>query len=559
MKLTKKAISIALAIVMAVSALAVTTITSFAEESDYDENIIVSYDEFINDYSYGTGATATWPRQLTFNQDGWMRFQSRTAEEVAAKPDGSGEGYYEQQWQYRGIATPEYDEQFHNAVGASLDNGMGFRIYLYVKSAELALADDTYDKNAYVELQCSFRVRYDSNEDGVLDATDDVISIAGTPRTSINGNYGFRWIDNFFSTMELADAIDAGLSYKLEEMSIFAQNYTNEKSDKKNSKGQYLGLGNLDVVMSPCYTKTLPGFDDYNGDNIATFDASTQIDFDSFTKGLDFNTSDWTWTTENVNDVEKTKYQLGNIKRDENNYPIRANGSIYKPTPVGYKAPAADKITCSNIAASNVTETSMTVTWDSNVEATNYQIRVSDAAGNTVLNKQTTAKSYDVTGLSAATSYKVEVRAYNGSAWGDFASATLTTLGGSVTQPSTAPTTNAPAPTTKAPAATPTTVKPAAVMSTSAKPVAKLAKGKKMITVKISKKVANAQGYQIQYSTNKKFKKAKTKTLAASKSSLKIKKLKAKTKYYVRVRAYSTVNGQKVYSKWSKTLNTKTK
>lgn len=65
-------------------------------------------------------------------------------------------------------------------------------------------------------------------------------------------------------------------------------------------------------------------------------------------------------------------------------------------------------------------------------------------------------------------------------------------------------------------------------------------------------KVSGVSGYQIAYSTNKKFKKKLTKTVNVKKVKATIKKLKAKKKYYVRVRAYVTVGGKKVYGKWSK-------
>ena len=82
-------------------------------------------------------------------------------------------------------------------------------------------------------------------------------------------------------------------------------------------------------------------------------------------------------------------------------------------------------------------------------------------------------------------------------------------------------------------------------------------KAKKKITV-TWKKVSKANGYQVQVSTNKKFKKNKiilTKT--TSKKKITIKKLKSKKTYFVRVRAYATYkdsNGkpQKVYSSWIK-------
>ena len=74
------------------------------------------------------------------------------------------------------------------------------------------------------------------------------------------------------------------------------------------------------------------------------------------------------------------------------------------------------------------------------------------------------------------------------------------------------------------------------------------------------KKVAGAEGYQIQYSTSKKFTKKTTKSATTKKTSYKIKKLKKKTTYYIRVRAYTLdENGKKVYSKWTTVKKTTTK
>ncbi|MCR4847107.1 MAG: leucine-rich repeat domain-containing protein, partial [Eubacterium sp.] len=83
---------------------------------------------------------------------------------------------------------------------------------------------------------------------------------------------------------------------------------------------------------------------------------------------------------------------------------------------------------------------------------------------------------------------------------------------------------------------------------------AKNLKGKKLKA--IWKKVNGAKGYEVQYSTNKKFKKAKTKT--TKKTSFVIKKLKKKKTYYVRVRAYTIdASGKKVPGKWSKVKKAK--
>ena len=87
--------------------------------------------------------------------------------------------------------------------------------------------------------------------------------------------------------------------------------------------------------------------------------------------------------------------------------------------------------------------------------------------------------------------------------------------------------------------------------------ILKLKAGKKKATVKY-KKISGAYGYQIQYSTNKKFKKG-NKSSNTTKLSKTVKKLKSKKKYYVRIRTYRTVNGKKIYSNWSKVKNIKVK
>ncbi len=72
------------------------------------------------------------------------------------------------------------------------------------------------------------------------------------------------------------------------------------------------------------------------------------------------------------------------------------------------------------------------------------------------------------------------------------------------------------------------------------------------------KKISGSFGYQIQYSTNKKFKKG-NKSANTTKLSKTVKKLKSKKKYYVRIRTYRKVNGKKIYSNWSKVKNIKIK
>jgi hypothetical protein len=115
------------------------------------------------------------------------------------------------------------------------------------------------------------------------------------------------------------------------------------------------------------------------------------------------------------------------------------------------------------------------------------------------------------------------------------------------------------------PSTTQPTTKPSTTKNTkTAKPkktsIKKLSKGKKKFTVTWAK-VSGVKGYQIQYSSDKKFKKNNKSVTVTKQKTTKatVKKLKSKKKYYVRVRTYKTVNGKKIYSSWSKVKSVKTK
>ncbi len=85
----------------------------------------------------------------------------------------------------------------------------------------------------------------------------------------------------------------------------------------------------------------------------------------------------------------------------------------------------------------------------------------------------------------------------------------------------------------------------------------KLTAGKKRFTVQW-KKDKKADGYQVQYSTDKKFKK-NVKSVNVSKKNTKatVKKLKKGKTYRVRVRSYKKINGKKYYSGWGKVKSVK--
>ena len=67
------------------------------------------------------------------------------------------------------------------------------------------------------------------------------------------------------------------------------------------------------------------------------------------------------------------------------------------------------------------------------------------------------------------------------------------------------------------------------------------------------KKVNGINGYQIQYSTNKEFKKAKKITIKSKTTTSKtIKNIGNSKEYYIRIRSYKKNKGKNIYSNWSK-------
>ena len=95
-----------------------------------------------------------------------------------------------------------------------------------------------------------------------------------------------------------------------------------------------------------------------------------------------------------------------------------------------------------------------------------------------------------------------------------------------------------------------TVPKPAKVKSV------KLTAKKKRLNVQW-KKVSGATGYEVMYAKNNKFKGKKT--VKVKKNKVTLKRLKSNKKYFVKVRAYKTVNGNISYGKWSKVVKKKVK
>lgn len=174
----------------------------------------------------------------------------------------------------------------------------------------------------------------------------------------------------------------------------------------------------------------------------------------------------------------------------------------------------------------------VTLTWDKQTAANGYEVFKYDASSKKyVLYKNITnpnTNACKVTGLASNKKYNFKVRAYQI----DDSEKTYAPFGAVVSQ-----------------------------YTSIAKPKLNSAKStsKKKIKAYWSK-VKGASGYQVMWSTYKNFSKNyKTKSVKAKYSSKTVTTAQSKKTYYVRVRAYKTISGKKVYSPWSNTKKVKTK
>lgn len=93
----------------------------------------------------------------------------------------------------------------------------------------------------------------------------------------------------------------------------------------------------------------------------------------------------------------------------------------------------------------------------------------------------------------------------------------------------------------------------------SAPTISRLKANKASITVAWKSDGQGATGYQIIYGTSKKLKTFRSTTSLTGTNSKTIGSLKSGKRYYVKMRTYQTVNGERIFSAWSKTKSIKTK
>lgn len=174
----------------------------------------------------------------------------------------------------------------------------------------------------------------------------------------------------------------------------------------------------------------------------------------------------------------------------------------------------------------------VTLTWNKQTAANGYEVFKYDASSKKyVLYKNITnpnTNTCKVTGLASNKKYDFKVRAYQI----DDSEKTYAPFGAVVSQ-----------------------------YTSIANPKLNSAKSTSKKKIKASwEKVSGASGYQVMWSTYKNFSKNyKTKSVKAKSLSKTVTAAQSKKTYYVRVRAYKTISGKKVYSQWSSTKKVKTK
>ena len=220
-------------------------------------------------------------------------------------------------------------------------------------------------------------------------------------------------------------------------------------------------------------------------------------------------------TPAKANAVGFTQYKCdcGEFKKDEAGNVIKDSFKAPTGKPAGFKCAAR-------------TATAMKFTWTKTAGVSGYQIQLLNSAGKSAGIKALTANTYSFAKLAAGHAYKARVRFYIKAADGNNYFGAWTTINSPTLPAGTA--------------------------------IVKLTTAKKEFTAQWKKGAVT--GYQLQYSTNKKFAGAKTVTIKKP-TTIKyaVKNLATKRAYYVRIRTYKTMNKVNYYSAWSAVKATKTK
>lgn len=187
-----------------------------------------------------------------------------------------------------------------------------------------------------------------------------------------------------------------------------------------------------------------------------------------------------------------------------------------------------------DVSADELEVTGLTVTgqacnkidfeWDEVDEATKYFVAVDNQTKGTSFSKTVTESETNIAGLDPGNVYEIKVCAYAGNSKGDYST----------------------------PVVTASKPKKEAVRSA-------YSSGSKKIVTKWKKLSGSCTGYQLQLSTSKNFKSGTITKNINNKNKLSYtrKNLKQGGRYYIRVRGFTSYDGQKIYGTWSSAKSVK--
>ena len=319
---------------------------------------------------------------------------------------------------------------------------------------------------------------------------------------------------NVEETEEMPIASDGTV---LSEGTDYTISYTNNKNPGTASF-KIVGIGSYEGIESDSYTfkittasLTVKTSKITNTSFKMTFSGVSNIaKYEVTVNGSTYTTTNNYYTISNL--TKATTYSISVIGYDSSDNLV-ANGSGSVTT----------KATTS-ITTSSISQTSFKYKFSaiSDSSITKYIAKVTDSSGNSVYSKTVSANTtYTVSSLTKNTSYTLTITAYTSDANYTAASTTVKTL---------------------------PTVAKVTIKSTKA--------GNEMAKI-TWEKASGATGYKVYRSTSKNgtYKLVKTTTSTSYTNYL----LTKNKKYYYKVRAYKTVNGKKVYGKYSSVVSVKPK
>ena len=400
------------------------------------------------------------------------------------------------------------------------------------------------------------------NFDKVADSdkiSEDTKVLAAVITTTKGTQYGLRHVENIWKGTELAWG--TGFTTQSHGCPISGEHYKSMMGETIDAVTYYTENGVVKYDIKDTYVPVKFDTSAFKVENADVTSGSVKVTLPTLLEGYDAE-----YAVEGLTNVSvengTLKYDATGVKPGQYTLNVTDKSSTYAPFSASFTLTTDNVVAAYNnnakapalVAAKDVQADDF-ANFVKNIQKVSVNGKEYEASGKRavkLINEDGTLVT-TADALKAEGTYNIVVTAagYNKTLEFTYTNKSDTTA----TKPSDATTATKPAATTTA---TKPAVKPVKKVTVK-KQTAKVKAGKKKLTV-TWKKDKNVSGYQIKIATKKNFKGAKTYTVKSYKTYKKvIKKLKAKKKYFVKVRAYKTVGKSKVYGAYSAVRSCKVK